>query len=260
MFSIVIVYNNTDILKNWILESLKNQTVQYELILLDNSDNKYLSASHALNSGLKIATQKYLMCIHQDVTLIGRDFLEKTESMLNKLDCLGLAGVAGMSDRSIEYNNNMRNIILQGHPFAETWGNKIDNPEEVQTIDECLMIIPFNIYKNVKFDENTCDDWHLYGVDFSLTVNKLGFKVYTLPLQIHHRSKGESAVIPTSTIQRIIHGRSKGYINTLSKILKKHRGYRKEIFTTCGAWYTDYPIAFQKFAHFIKRLYLLFNK
>lgn len=55
MISIVCVYNNQDILNDWLLKSLKNQTIKFELIKIDNTRNTFKSAEEALNYGGKKA-------------------------------------------------------------------------------------------------------------------------------------------------------------------------------------------------------------
>jgi hypothetical protein len=39
MISVVCVYNDKEILKKYLLKSLKNQSVEYELILIDNTNH-----------------------------------------------------------------------------------------------------------------------------------------------------------------------------------------------------------------------------
>ena len=81
MISIVCVYNNQDILNNWLLKSLKHQTVEFELITLDNTRNTFKSAAEALNYGGKKAKGKYIMFVHQDVDLSSDTWLEDVEKM-----------------------------------------------------------------------------------------------------------------------------------------------------------------------------------
>lgn len=50
MVSLVCCYNNLKQYKD-MQKSLKNQTVEYELIGIDNQEGKYKSASSALNAG-----------------------------------------------------------------------------------------------------------------------------------------------------------------------------------------------------------------
>ena len=67
MFSIICVYNNKKILDEMLLRSLSTQTKEFELILLDNYQNKFKSATEALNFGGKLAKNDYLMFVHQDI-------------------------------------------------------------------------------------------------------------------------------------------------------------------------------------------------
>ena len=55
MISIVCVYNDESVIENWLLKSLKDQTVEFELIKIDNTKNKFKSAAKALNYGGKKA-------------------------------------------------------------------------------------------------------------------------------------------------------------------------------------------------------------
>ena len=52
MLSFVCVYNNRQILDEYLKKSLDKQNSQdYELMLIDNQENKYTSATTALNTG-----------------------------------------------------------------------------------------------------------------------------------------------------------------------------------------------------------------
>ena len=83
MISVICAYNNKEILDNYLLKSLKDQTKDYELILIDNTKNKFKSAAEALNYGGNNAKEKYLMFIHQDINLCSNKFLEELQVMLN---------------------------------------------------------------------------------------------------------------------------------------------------------------------------------
>lgn len=52
-FSIVCVYNNKEILRKYLLKSLKKQTESYELILIDNTNKQFSSVAEGLNAGGK---------------------------------------------------------------------------------------------------------------------------------------------------------------------------------------------------------------
>ena len=56
MISIVCVYNNERLLADFLLDSLNRQTVHYELITIDNTENQFASAAQALNCGGRRST------------------------------------------------------------------------------------------------------------------------------------------------------------------------------------------------------------
>ena len=69
MISIVTVYNDRQILDGNLLGSLKDQTAKFQLIKLDNINNRFKSMAEALNRGRSEAKGKYIMFVHQDVKL-----------------------------------------------------------------------------------------------------------------------------------------------------------------------------------------------
>lgn len=229
MISIVCVYNNEKILNDCLLKSLKNQTVDYELIKVDNTKGAFKSAAEALNYGGQKAKGKYIMFVHQDVDLSSNTWFEDVEKMLDLLPNLGIAGVAGNKD-----TKNMITIIKHGNPPKIAGKIHIQKPIKVQTLDECLVIIPKSMFDMLQFDKKICDDWHLYAVDYCLTAGKLGFDTYVIPMFIYHRSAGDSI--------------SEQYYLTLKKVLKKHKNSHEWIYTSCGIqkWNTSYPLILQR--------------
>jgi len=241
MISIVCVYNNKKILDNFLLKSLKTQSVEYELILMDNTNGKFKSAAEALNKGGKKANGKHIMFVHQDMDLKYEEWLKDAENILNSLNNLGIAGVAGRSEDKPWTITN----IKDGTPSTTISPEAIIKPLIVQTLDECLIIIPKKIFDIFKFDEKACDDWHLYAVEYSLNAKKLGYNVYVIPMDAYHRSKAYSF--------------SEQYFETLQKVLLKHRG-SKVILTTVGDWLTFYSLNLQRKYPWIKNKIVSFLK
>ncbi len=62
--------------------------------------------------------------------------------------------------------------------------------KEVCTVDECLVVISVIVFNILQFDEKVCSDWHLYAVDYCLSVKKLGYGVYMIPIVGYHKSIG----------------------------------------------------------------------
>jgi hypothetical protein len=226
MISIVCVYNNKEILENYLLKSLRTQSVEYELILIDNTNGMFKSAAEALNYGGKKVKSTYIMFVHQDIELEYNYWLRDAEKNLNSLENLGIAGIAGCNDNKKEIFTN----IKAGIPVEEIIGVEIKAPKIVQTLDECLFIIPKSIFNKIQFDEISCQNWHLYAVDYCLTIKRYHKNVFVIPLSLYHVSNAYSF--------------SNDYYSTLKKISKKHRKYFKKISTTMGIWSTN-PILLQ---------------
>lgn len=233
MISIVCVYNNKEILKNCLLKSLDCQNSEFELITLDNTECNFKSAAEALNYGAKNTKEKYIMFVHQDVDLSTKTWLIEAEKWLDSIHDLGIAGVAGMSEIGNSNKERGRNVITNGDPPV-IWhgGNPIREPELIQTLDECLIVIPKSVFNILQFDEKTCDDWHLYAVDYCLSIKKYGYDTFVIPMFIYHKSAGASF--------------SEKYYSTLTKVLKKHKKSHQWIYTTMGDWNTYSPLTIQK--------------
>ena len=214
-------------MNKYLLKSLDKQTADYELILVDNTQKKFKSATEALNYGGEKAIGKYIIFAHQDVDLLSKKFLEDLGLILSKITNLGIAGVAGKS----ELNRFILSNIKQGQPPKYAGKIQIKEPVIVQTFDECFFVIPKNVFEMVKFDEKVCDGWHLYAVDYCLSVKEMKFLVCVVPISLYHRSVAGSF--------------SKEYYSTIKKIIKKHKKNFDPIFTTMGNWNSYYPLSLQ---------------
>lgn len=220
MISVICVSNNMNVLNEMLKKSLQNQSESYELVVLENSNHEYSSAASALNRGAQKAIGDILVFAHQDISFDDQDFLKKIRLYLNDLPNNSLVGLAGIADEKGVVSN-----LKQGPNHALAGPIQINKPFEVQTLDEVLIACKKNTFNLIKFDDKVCDDWHLYGVDFSLTSIALGHKNYVLPLEIFHKSSGKISL---------------GYALTLNKVINKHRREVPYIYTTCGVSKTSY--------------------
>lgn len=216
MISIVVVYNNERTLNEILLKNLKNQTAKFELIKLDNTKGQFNSAAEALNYGAKKAKGKYIMFVHQDVELDSDSWLKRTEEYLDNISDLGVAGVAGMSNKGRNYEERIRGYISN---CGTIWGKPFEKPEEVHTLDELLLIVPSSIFSKLQFDEKNFDYWHCYGADYCLSLKKMGLKSYVFPSFVYHRS--------LLTNMKYLTGYQK-------RLYDKHKKSFKHIYTTSG--------------------------
>lgn len=227
MMSIICVYNNKEILNKYLSSSLNTQSIEYELILVDNRNNEFSSAASALNHGAKKATGDYFVFAHQDIFFSDPDWIKNTTLQIDKLKNVGIIGVAGKTTDSI-----VRSNIKQGVPAVDVSPFKLEKEEKASTIDECLFIIPKNVFENYKFNEKVCPDWHLYAVEYVYNIKKAGFEAYIVPTVVEHRSKGASM--------------SESYYTTLPNLQKKY--LKKGLIRTCmGDWFTFIPVQVQRF-------------
>jgi 2-polyprenyl-3-methyl-5-hydroxy-6-metoxy-1,4-benzoquinol methylase len=184
MISVVCVYNDQAVLEQVLLKSLRTQTAKYELITLDNTNGRFSSAAQALNYGGSQAKGDYIMFAHQDMWLATDTWLEDAERILQSIPDLGIAGVAGQSEEGRNWQERCRWSIMFDNPPG---GRKpVQKAEEVQTLDECLLIVPWIVFSRLKFDEKVFDGWDCYGADYGLCVRQLALKAYVIPGSCSH--------------------------------------------------------------------------
>jgi len=231
MITLVCVYNDRDTLDEFLIKSLHYQEGNYELILLDNTQKTYASAAEALNHGAENAKGNYLMFVHQDVYLPPDTSLYQLEKTLNSLSSLGVAGVAGTPGTKGEIISNVKH----GRSLKRVSSETLLEPQKVQTVDECLFLVPHGWFEQLKFDPDTCPGWHLYGVDYCLKSLEQERNVYVIPLMVYHQSLGYSL--------------SSEFYKTVERVIKKHKTGYEKIYTTIGYWSTGQPFIYQKIKH-----------
>ncbi|MGZ4847370.1 MAG: glycosyltransferase family A protein, partial [Halobacteriota archaeon] len=247
MLSVVCVYNNEQILTDYLLQSLETQTAPLELITLDNTERGFRSAAQALNYGGGKAKGKYILFVHQDVSLDSTEWVSNAEAMLDSLPSVGIAGIAGAGATGTVSN------VTHGTPPKPASATCITKPAAVQTLDECAVIIPHRVFTALRFDETVCTDWHLYATDYCLSCQRLGLETMVLPLPAYHVSTGRTPV-PEQLFDRVVPSSVSdetsyyphAYYVTLKKVLKKHKKFARCVHTVNGDWLTGYPIALQQ--------------
>lgn len=229
MISVVCVYNNEDILGVALLRSLESQTAKFELILLDNRDGRYKSAAQALNDGGRKAAGDFIMFAHQDMWLATSIWLEDAENILRTLPDLAVAGVAGMSEAGRNWYERVKFSIgtLGDNERAEV--GRVHSPAEVQTLDECLLIMPRSVFERLRFDETVFDGWDCYGADYCLSARRLGLKVYVIPLPCSHCTS--RAAYPLWHFA--------GLPKYQNRLYQKHKKHHRRIYTWMGtiSWF-----------------------
>lgn len=222
LLSVVCCYNNEDILNQCLLKTLEMQQGQnYELHLVDNRKNIFANAPAALNSVKGQVKGKYVMFVHQDICFKTEHDLADLVQELDKCAKLGIAGVAGCvkSERFHVYSNITMGNIHHPNPAGT---EQIAETTKAQTLDECLLVIPNELWQIESFEERL-SFWHLYGVEYSLRAQQLDRSVYIIPLRIHHMSEAASF--------------DHRYYIALEKLFDLYRKREDLISTTVGTWH-----------------------
>jgi len=179
LFSIFSTYYDKSIFKEFTDQSILEQNYDnYEYLPIDNSDNRYLSAGHAYNDKAFDANGEYLIFMHQDVKLYSQAWLATLAELVNSYQ-FGIAGCSGVSDSGQRLGFIKDRKTIWGRPFC--------TPQDAQTVDESIMIIPKNVFVSLRGFDPTLG-WNTYGADFSLKCLAQKMKVMVFPLFLWHNS------------------------------------------------------------------------
>jgi hypothetical protein len=224
MISVICVYNDRQRLESCLLETLKEQTEPYELVLLDNRSGKYPSASCALNEGGRRAGGDVLLFVHQDMRLESPEVLSRLSAHFDSLGTNVVLGVAGKSGSCPDgVITNMKHGAGAGR-FAGKYG--YSDRARVDTLDECLVAVHRNLFERIQFDETICLGWHLYAVDYCLSARcSESSDVFVVDLPVFHCSDAASM--------------NQSYFAILKRVCKKHRACCPVIYSTMGNFPSD---------------------
>lgn len=215
MISVICVYNNKAQFEAQLKKSLNQQNTDYELIALDNCDNKFKSAAQALNYGAGKSKGDILIFSHQDIYFKAENELKELADSIASCEAGSVIGVQGVIDNSNTYYSN----ITAGEAFNSDFCNDYEKAlYEVSCVDEGLFGMKKSTWQIHNFDEELCYNWHLYAVEQCLYARSNNYKVYVYPSQVHHFSYGKISL---------------SYMLNLKKLCKFYRDSFKYIWTTC---------------------------
>ena len=205
MLSIIICSRNK-VLSKELTENIKVTVgVDYEIIYIDNSENKY-SIFAAYNLGITQSKYPYLCFVHEDVFFHTSDWGEKVISHLQDTKT-GIIGVAG-SDLVTRIPASWANMISQGHNIILT-DNARKKPTEIILLpknynlskrssiilDGLFMCMRKDLTNKIHFDENL-KGFHGYDYDISLQSIMVGYTNYVIyDIKLEHFSGGKTSIL-----------------------------------------------------------------
>ncbi|MGO4906199.1 glycosyltransferase [Flavobacterium sp. W20_MBD1_R3] len=194
----IIICCRTQIISNDLSENIKNTIgCEYELIVIDNSENKY-SIFEAYNLGIEKSLGECLCFIHDDILFHTEDWGCILESIYNSDEKIGLIGLAGSKVKTkmpsawfnCHEDESVYNLIQHvSKDKKENWFFGFEKPrEELVVIDGFFMAMKkeCHVYFNTFLK-----GFHNYDLNISLEVLKAGYKIIgTNEIIVEHYSVG----------------------------------------------------------------------
>ncbi len=186
LITLVCCYNNLE-QYNTLLSSLKNQSIEFDIVGIDNTQGRFPSCSIALNYGISQVKTSYVLFLHQDIVLLEAKTLENYVKYLKQIKVNDILGVVGISSDS---NIVQTNIYFDRiHRFQNT--KRVIGLQVCETLDECFFGGYSQYFKRNPFNERLCNNWHLYAVEKCLSTRREKNNVYVCDIELIHHSKGK---------------------------------------------------------------------
>ena len=226
--SVICCYTSKDKLA-YLADSLDAQSMPCERVFLDNSTNRFASAAAALNYGAKKAAGDLLLFCHQDVRFKDKTALADLVDACAALSAGDVGGVAGairVDGKKVTKTNITHS--MQEIPYAQKdW---FDSPYfEVDSVDECLIILHKKTWEQYPFNEEVCDGWHFYGVELCLRVRSNGHRALAFDARVNHISSEGTL--------------DKTFFRALYRLARAYRSQYDIIVATTGCWSAKHPHA-----------------
>ena len=190
MLSIIICSRFTTISSS-LRKNIENTIgVEYELIVIDNSQNDF-SLFSAYNKGVKLSKYAVLCFMHDDLFIDTNDWgllaIQKFKD-----EQVGAVGLAGSPYFSILpgawWSGGYITLHLSGSKDI-SYAKPIDNALPVVVLDGFWFCIKKSLFNSISFDEKYYSGFHFYEIDICLQINQLGYKLYSLfNIDIQHSS------------------------------------------------------------------------
>lgn len=182
--------------------------VKYEIILIDNSNNKY-NIFQAYNLGVQKAQYPYLCFCHEDICFRNNNWGKTLVSDFNNNDEIGLIGVIGIKLLpkypfgwwAAGHKYYVGKIIVNNNKRKMKTGSKdiiINNNglHDGVACDGLFFAIPKALFSQIRFDETTYTGFHCYDLDICMQVLHINKRIKISDnILIEHYSTGNPTEI-----------------------------------------------------------------
>lgn len=196
MISIITVVNKNEVFDSCLKKSLLSQIdIDYQLIVIDNTESQYSSLIDAYNYGITKATGEWLFFIHPDIVFednkVLSNFYDNILSSLKFNNRIGLWGIAGVKEGK---NRTKVSVIRHGAKKKEVAPQFLfgsNNYECCQTVDACFFAVNHNNFLKFGFCKKLCG-FHMVVEELCIRLKKEKLDIVVLPANIWHLSSGAS--------------------------------------------------------------------
>jgi len=201
MISIIILHRNSEYLNNLIPNIEKTIGFEYELIVIENKENKF-NIFTGYNEGVKRSKGEILCFCHEDLIFHtinwGQILVKHFEN-----EQLGLIGVCGGNAfpacpapwwNSTILNDHLSNTIntWKNAPSVHEYKNPYSqNSTQAVVVDGAWFCIRKKCFAQIRFDDITFSGFHAYDSDICLQILNINMKIEVIfDILIEHFSAG----------------------------------------------------------------------
>ena len=205
MLSIVVCSKNKTLSKDLVDNIINTVGVEYEIITIDNSENKY-SIFSAYNLGFTKSKYKYICFVHEDVFFQSQNWGKKVIAHLQDpvTGIIGLAGgdlVSRVPAAWSGFLSQSKNIIQSDctgkkpTKIIHLPENFIQSQRPVILLDGVFMCMRRELMEIIRFDEKI-NGFHGYDFDISIQSTVKGFVNYVIyDIELEHFSRGKTDAV-----------------------------------------------------------------
>lgn len=159
---------------------------EYELIVIDNSENKY-NIFEAYNIGLSKSNYPYLCFMHDDIAYHSKNWgLNVVEHFSDaSTGAIGIAGTPYYPQMpgswwggSLVNETLIHNINGTLKSVVKTANDTISIKNQVVVLDGVWLCIRRSLFEKIRFDELNFEGFHFYDMDICMQIHNLGYKLY----------------------------------------------------------------------------------
>lgn len=179
----------------------------YELIIIDNSNNEY-SICSAYNEGVRRAKGNILCFMHEDIVYHTTAWGKIVIAYFQKNPKVGMVGVAGThflsSVPSGWWETGCKSChLIQGFEEKGQYQSNLSCVSkyksvttQVVAIDGMWCCMQRDIFNFIQWDEITLNGFHGYDIDMSLQVWNLDYEVHIIwDVLVEHKSLGNAGEV-----------------------------------------------------------------